>query len=102
MSLSINIRGGNDFNLSHYLMDTESSTSIADKSRLGSPALLSRNEDGRFANTKGMPQLLSSQERVIALILVVHVQLHDRIKHSTKQFDWSTTWCMKEFLVVLR
>ena len=84
MSLSINIRGGNDFNLSHYLMDTESSTSIADESRLGSPALLYRNEDGRFANTKGMPQLLSSQERVIALILVVHVQLHDRIKHSTK------------------
>jgi len=60
MSLSINIRGGNDFNLSHYLMDTESSTSIADESRLGSPALLYRNEDGRFANTKGMPQLLSS------------------------------------------
>ncbi len=84
MSLSINIRGGNDFNLSHYLMDTESSTSIADESRLGSPALLYRNEDGRFANTKGMPQLLSSQERVIALILVIHIQLHDRIKHSTK------------------
>ena len=84
MSLSINIRCGNDFNLSHYLMDTESSTSIADESRLGSPALLYRNEDGRFANTKGMPQLLSSQERVIALILVIHVQLHDRIKHSTK------------------
>ena len=84
MSLSINIRGGNDFNLSHYLMDTESSTSIADESRLGSPALLYRNEDGRFANTKGMPQLLSSQERVIAFILVVHVQLHNRIKHSTK------------------
>ena len=84
MSLSINIRGGNDFNLSHYLMDTESSTSIADESRLGSPALLYRNEDGRFANTKGMPQLLSSQERGIALILVIHVQLHDRIKHSTK------------------
>ena len=84
MSLSINIRGGNDFNLSHYLMDTESSTSIADESRLGSPTLLYHNEDGRFANTKGMPQLLSSQERVIALILVVHVQLHDRIKHSTK------------------
>lgn len=84
MSLSINIRGGNDFNLSHYLMDTESSTSIADESHLGSPALLYRNEDGRFANTKGMPQLLSSQERVIALILVIHVQLHDRIKHSTK------------------
>lgn len=84
MSLSINIRCGNDFYLSHYLMDTESSTSIADESRLGSPALLSRNEDGRFANTKGMSQLLSSQERVIAFILVVHVQLHDRIKHSTK------------------
>ena len=84
MSLSINIRGGNDFNLSHYLMDTESSTSIADESRLGSPALLYRNEDGRFANTKGMPQLLSSQERVIVFILVVHIQLHDRIKHSTK------------------
>lgn len=59
MSLSINIRGGNDFNLSHYLMDTESSTSIADESRLGSPALLYRNEDGRFANTKGVSQLLS-------------------------------------------
>ena len=84
MSLSINIRGGNDFNLSHYLMDTEFSTSIADESRLGSPALLYRNEDGRFANTKGVSQLLSSQERVTALILVVHVQLHDRIKHSTK------------------
>ena len=66
MSLSINIRGGNDFNLSHYLMDTESSTSIADESRLGSPALLYRNEDGRFANTKGVSQLLSSQERVMA------------------------------------
>ena len=65
-------------------MDTESSTSIADESRLGSPALLYRNEDGRFANTKGVSQLLSSQERVIALILVVHVQLHDRIKYSTK------------------
>ena len=60
MSLSINIRGGNDFNLSRYLMDTESSTSIADESRLGSPALLYRNEDGRFANTKGVSQLLSS------------------------------------------
>ena len=84
MSLSINIRCGNDFYLSHYLMDTESSTSIADESRLGSPALLYRNEDGRFANTKGVSQLLSSQERVIALILVIHVQLHDRIKHSTK------------------
>ena len=84
MSLSINIRGGNDFYLSHYHVDTESSTSIADESRLGSPALLYRNEDGRFANTKGMPQLLSSKERVIAFILVVHVQLHDRIKHSTK------------------
>lgn len=65
-------------------MDTESSTSIIDESRLGSPALLYRNEDGRFANTKGVSLLLSSQERVIALILVVHVQLHDRIKHSTK------------------
>ena len=65
-------------------MDTESSTSIIDESSLGSPTLLYRNEDGRFANTKGMPQLLSSQERVIALILVIHVQLHDRIKHSTK------------------
>ena len=84
MSLSINIRGGNDFHLSHYFMDTESSTAFTDKSRLGSPTLLYRNEDGRFANTKGMSQLLSSQERVIALILVVHVQLHDRIKHSTK------------------
>ena len=60
MSLSINIRGGNDFNLSHYLMDTESSTSIADESRLGSPTLLYRYEVGRFANTKGVSQLLSS------------------------------------------
>lgn len=84
MSLSINIRGGNDFYLSHYHVDTESSTAFTDKSHLGSPTLLYRNEDGRFANTKGMSQLLSSQERVIALILVVHVQLHDRIKHSTK------------------
>ena len=65
-------------------MDTESSTSIIDESRLGSPTLLYRYEVGRFANIKGVSQLLSSQERVIALILVVHVQLHDRIKHSTK------------------
>ena len=60
MSLSINIRGGNDFYLSHYHVDTESSTAFTDESRLGSPTLLYRNEVGRFANTKGVSQLLSS------------------------------------------
>ena len=46
MSLSINIRCGNDFYLSHYHVDTESSTAFTDESRLGSPTLLYRYEVG--------------------------------------------------------